>query len=287
MRLFVIFLLAVLFIGCDKQKEKLKAREAFFVQPQSVTVSTLAVQGTASNKITDLWYYVNGEFKGAYPVGNILPIPSTGPTQVQIFPGIKNNGISETRLPYEFYQPIILDTSLAPGTVCNRNFTFQYKSSTKFKWIEDFEGWGTTSGISIKTSNNSDTDFVVLDKNVDPQADVFEDKKCFYFALAGDRRIGQYESISQFVLPKNGATVYLELDYKCTAPFEVGVYSGTQYIYLASVSAKEFWNKIYIQLSSGVSTLSGNSCGLYFRAFKASNKAVEEFRLDNIKILSY
>ncbi len=286
MRLFGIFLLFLLFIGCNK--EKLKAPEAFFIKPENVSlaVSNPTVQGTNSHKITDIWYYVNGQFKGAFPTENTFPIPSTGPTQITLFAGIKNNGISATRQPYEFYEPIYFDTSVTPGTQINRNFIFKYKTGTVFRWLEGFEDFGGPTGISIKNSSNTDTSFTILNKVTNPTADVFEGTKCLYFAVDDNKRIAQYESIFQYPLPKSGAAVYLELNYKCTGSFEVGVYSGTTYWFVAGVNASESWNKIYIQLSSGVSSLSGN-CGLYFRTIKTDNLPKTEYWIDNIKVLSY
>jgi hypothetical protein len=286
MRLFGIFLLLLLFIGCNK--EKLKAPDAFFITPETVNlaVSNPSVQGTTSQKITDIWYYVNGQFKGAFPVGNTFPVPSTGPTQVTVFAGIKNNGISATRQPYEFYEPIFFDTSVTPGTQIKRDFTFKYKTGTVFRWLEDFEGFGTTSGVSIKNSNSTDTSFSILNLVTNPTADVFEGTKCMYFALDDNKRNAKYESNFQYALPKSGAAVYLEINYKCTGPFEVGVYSGTSYWYVSGVNASDSWNKIYIQLSSGVSSLTGN-CGLYVRALKTDNLPKTEYWIDNIKIVSY
>lgn len=285
MRLFAIFLL-ILFIGCNKEKHK--APEAFFIKPEgiSLAVSNPSLQGTTSNKITDIWYYVNGQFKGAYPIGRLLPIASTGATELAFFPGIKNNGISATRVPYEFYNAIYIDTSVSPGTIVNRNFQFQYKSSAVFRWMENFEGFGTVTGISIQKSNTTDTTFTILNKSTNPSADVYEGNKCLYFAVDDNRRLAQFESVAQFPLPKNGATVYLEMDYKCTAGFEIGVYAGSSYWSIAGINTSEYWNKIYIRLSEGVSNLQGN-CGWYVRTFKNDGAAVNEFWIDNLKIVSY
>lgn len=283
MRLFGIFLLFLLFIGCNKEKQK--APDAFFIKPESVTlaISDASVQGTASHKITDIWYYINGKFKGAFPIGSMIPVPSSGPVQLAFFPGIKNNGISYTRQPYEFYQAIYVDTTVSPGTIVKRNFEFRYKTDTQFKWLENFEGFGTTAGISIKNSNNTDTTFAI---STPTTMGVFEGSKCLYFAVDDVKRIAQFESTFPFALPKFGAAVYLEMNYKCTDAFEVGVYSGTQYAYVAGVNASPEWNKIYIQLTSGVSSLTGN-CGWYVHALKTSNGDKSEFWIDNIKIVSF
>ena len=278
--------LSIAIIGCNKEKQK--APEAFLIKPGSIAlaITDATVQGTASHKITDIWYYVNGQFKGAFPSSSTFPVPSTGPTALIFFPGIKNNGISATRQPYEFYSPVVLDTAVHPGTVVNLNFSFNYKSATKFRWLENFEGFGTTSGISIQKSNNTDTSFAILTNTMIPAPDIYEGTKCMYFAVDDDKRVAQFESVAQFPLPKNGEPVYLEMNYKCTDAFEVGVYSGTNYWFIAGVNASSEWNKIYIQLSSGVSQLPGN-CGWYVRTVKSAPGGKNEYWIDNLKILSY
>ncbi len=285
MKPFGIILLFVLFIGCNKQK----APEAFFIKPESITVAVTnaTLQGTTNHKITDLWYYVNEQFKGAYPNGNMFPIPSTGPTQIIVKAGIKNNGISSTRQPYEFYDGIIIDTSVMPGIVAKRNFVFHYKAGANFRWLEDFEGFGTTTGISIKRSSNSDTSFSILNSSISPFPNVYEGTKCFYFAVDDVKQIARFESTALYPLPKQGQPVYLEMNYKCTQPFDVGVYNGSTYQSVVTVNTSEDWNKIYIQLSSGVSTLPTTTSGLFFSAFRDQTASSSQFWIDNIKIISY
>ncbi len=285
MRLFGIILLFLLFIGCNKEKQKAPA--AFLIKPESITVVTnTTTQGSASHKITDLWYYVDGKFKGAYPVSSTFPVPASGSAQITLFAGIKNNGISATRQSYEFYEAIVFDTAVSAGTLVKRNFEFKYKSSVKFHWLEDFEGFGTVTGISIQNSNNTDTSFAINNSTVTPFPEVYEGTKCLYFAVDDNKKVAQFESTAKFNLPKSGAPVYLEINYKCTDALDIGMTNGSASVFVAGMKATEGWNKIYIQLSSGVSTLSGN-VGLYFHAFKSSPGAKSEFWIDNIKILSY
>lgn len=287
MRPIAIFLLLLILTGCTKLQDKQKAREAFLMQSDNIAVSTSSAQGTTSHKITDLWYYVNGQFKGAYPAGNIFPVPSTGPTEIIVYGGIKNNGISTTRVPYEFYQPIYIDTAIAPGNLVKRNFTFKYKTTTKFQLVEPFEGFGSVSGTSIKVSNNSDTTFKILDKTTNPSADVFEGTKCLYFAVDNDKRTAQFETTVAYALPKYGQAVYLELNYKCSQPFDVGVFSGSSYQYAGTINASADWNKIYISLSTAVSSLQSTTCQLYIRSIFNGEATFQQFWIDNIKILSY
>lgn len=289
MRLLSIFLL-VLFYGCSK--DALKAPDAYYLNINNVytAVTSPSLQGTTSHKITDIWMYVNGNFKGAYPVGKMLPVVSYGPTKIMLYAGIKNNGISSTRIPYEFFNPIEIDTTANNGDIANRNLTYTYKSTAKFAWIEDFEGFGTIGGITMKKSstNGADTGFSIL--NSDPR--VFEGNKCILmsgFDFTGLTKVCQIESNAQFTLPTGGAPVYLELNYKCNQPFEVGVYGSlSNYRSVEMINTSTTWNKIYIHLSAQISTPPlSPAYGLYFRAVRTVQDVLPEIYIDNIKIVSY
>ncbi len=282
MRISGILLLILFFYGCSK--EQLKAPDAYFfkINKVSVVVSTPSVQGTTSHKITDLFLYVNGNFRGAYPSGKTLPIASWGGTKILIYPGIKNNGISTTRIPYEFLSPIQIDTSLNNGDVVNRDLNFSYKPNAVFHWNEDFEGFGTITGITMKMSGNADTSFSVVSN--DPN--VFEGTKCILMSGFSGTSVDQIESNSQFTLPLSGAVVYLELNYKCNQDFEVGVVAGTEYRSVEIIPAKDYWNKIYIQLSSAISVQPNYSkYGIYFKAI--NEVSAPQIFLDNIKVISF
>ena len=285
MRLSGIALLILFFYGCSK--EKLKAPDAYFfrVNTVDVAVTTPSIQGTTSNKITDLWLYVNGNYRGAYPVGSLLPIACYGPAKIQIFPGIKNNGISATRQPYEFLAPVVIDTTLNDGNYVTRNLIFNYKNSAVFHWNEDFEGFGTITGISMRRSpySGADTGFSVLNGN----PNVFEGAKCILMSgMTGATDVAQIESNAQFTLPLSGAPVYLEINYKCNQPFEVGVYGNVEYKPVNIINTSYTWNKIYIQLTAAVSTVPLYAqYGIYLRAIHETDNP--EIYIDNLKVISY
>jgi len=99
---FLIFSITFFaFISCNK--EKLKAPSAAFIYIPSAQVNTTASQGSNDHNITDTWVYVDEQFKGAYPLGSIIPVVGGGNTKITLFGGIKNNGISATRQSYAFY----------------------------------------------------------------------------------------------------------------------------------------------------------------------------------------
>lgn len=283
MKLLGRSLLLLLFFGC--KKDSLKAPDAFYVKPNSIDLNTnFSTEGTKSAKITDLWLYVNGNFKGAYPSGNILPIVSYGPTEITLLPGIKNNGISTTRIPYEFYQSIKIDTAIASHQVFSPDLVFKYKTGLKFHVLETFETG--TLGLSVKTSANSDVTFTTTPIS---SSDNLEGR-AMYFTLDAGSNTAQFQSNTDlYQLPPNGVPVYMELNFKCNQPFDVGVYSGSDFRYCATANSSSGWNKIYVSLIAAVSTNPQSSYGFYFRAQRqtTTDGAEPYFFIDNVKIISY
>lgn len=288
----VVFLVTVVFLHNSCSKEKLQAKTAFFLKVPEVSVYVPASAGTPTNsgshKITDLWLYVNGKFQGAYQLGRQMPIVSESPARIDILAGINRNGFNDKKGDYQFYDRLTFELSGNKGETIEKKLVFTYKASTNIRFFESFEGFGTTSGISMKRSFNSDTTFSILSGN----GAAFEGTRCLNIVVDNTRKLANIETInSNFALPLNSEYVYLEIDYKCNQAFDVGVYKNGSYIIAGGVNASSDWNKIYIQLSTAVSSLPINpndqTCGLYFRVIKSSDVLQGEVQLDNVKIVTY
>ena len=78
---FLLFCNLIFFVSC--KKDKLKAPKASFLVVDNASLKTVASlnQGVNSHKIVDIWYYVDGEFKGVFPVGSVMPIVANGNAQ--------------------------------------------------------------------------------------------------------------------------------------------------------------------------------------------------------------
>lgn len=278
MRLVLLFGVGYSLILLGSCKKYEAAEPAFFVRANKIAVTTTAKQGSASHKITDLWLYVNGQFQGCYPVGNLMPIITKNQkTTIDVFAGIKNNGISDTRIFWSMYEKLEFDTLVESGRTIERPFTFQYKSVTVFPLIEGFEGGA--NGFNMQAVN-SDTIFHIASPE-----DSFEGN-CIQMGLSGRTLVGKIESNTSYTLPHGSADVYLEFNYKCNAEFSVGVIGddGRDNTALL-VGPKGEWNKIYVQLATVVNTAPLSNKYKIF--FKILNKDVAEPRmfLDNIKVV--
>ena len=277
-----ILSLIVFLVLASCNKTKLKAPEAAFIVINNPTVLTNpTIQGTNSHKITDIWYYVDDNFKGVFPIGSIMPVLGTGNSKITLFAGIKNNGISATRLPYEFYQGHVINQYFESGKTYTFSPVFEYLTSAVFptEGCEDYEG----SGVKYFSVGDSST-VVISDIN-----------KVFggigysvFMSMSNSKPTSQIKTSTSMSLPVGGTPIYLELNYKCNQPFEVGVIAGTTEVRPAlTVNSSPEWNKIYIQLSQAVSTQpTYNYYDIYIKATKKSDVPTPEIYIDNIKLVT-
>ncbi len=263
------------------------ADPAFLIRPTNVNVAvtSTSLQGTTSSKITDLWVYVNGKFQGAYPTGNLIPVISNNEqVRINIFAGIKNNGISNTRLSWVFYDYITIDTLVENHLTINRPLTFRYNPNVKFEWLENFDG----NGVSLIKATES---YAVSDTTWKPaQAqDCFEGKSAEIGLY--NKSIGTFAKVESSIdhpMPLSSTNVYLELNYKSNEVFEVGVSCDNTDKAALYVNPSENWNKIYISLADVVNRQPNASAQrVYFKLVRTSNTDNPKMFLDNIKLVYF
>jgi len=276
-----ILFCSIFLVAFSCKKDFKPASEAYFITTNKVQLITKLNQGYGSHNITDLWLYTNGFFRGAYPIGSKMPIMlADGKASIQLLAGIKNNGISETRINWLLFEPIKLDTIVKSGENITRNFSFNYKDAVVFKWLESFE----LSGFSLVKSAISDTIFKVHTND----EHVFEGNKSIELGLTGNALLAQLESAVAFDLPTGAASgnVYLELDYKGNTQFEVHVSTNNDLAYVSTVNPKENWNKIYIQLSDAININTASTFKkIVIKVFRNQSITEQKIYLDNIKLV--
>ena len=263
-------------------KTKLQSPGAAFIVVNNPTVYTNpTIQGTNSHKITDIWYYVDDNFKGVFPIGSIMPVLGSGNSKITLFAGIKNNGISSTRLPYEFYQGTVIQQDFEIGKTYTFSPVFEYLTGAVFpsQGCEDYEG----PGVKYLSVGDSAT-LIITDVNK-----VFGGiGKSLFMSMSDLKPTAQIKTSLPMTLPVGGTPIYLELNYKCNQPVEVGVIAGTTEVRPAlTVNPSSEWNKIYIQLSQAVSTQPTYVYyDIYIKATKQGDVATPEIYIDNIKLVT-
>ncbi len=272
------------FASC--QKNNLQPGIPAFIKVESLGLTTdYSIQGTNSQKITDVWVYVDDQSIGAFEMPAIIPILKEGTGILRLQPGIKLNGIASTRIPNPFYKPIIInDFNFIPDSVINAGGNSTYWENVTFVWMEDFEG----VAISIDTTTKSTTKMLFTPSASDL---TFEGAHSGMIVLDEDHNLYEGASYEAYELPKNGTPVAIEMNYKNNSVFTIGIFAQTAsqiiqdpVIYL---NPKDDWNKIYINLTNKLWQASDDILDfkIFFGAVLQGDETEALILIDNIKLI--
>ena len=248
-------------------------------------------EGAASHKITDVAVYIDDDYQGYYEMPATIPILERGKHKLTLYPGIKLNGNSSTRTINPFYVPYTIEDYVFEEKVIDTvtpstRYLPKDNSDINFAWTEDFE-----RQVNFETKSYSDTTITRTDRDA---PDVWKDEE-------GNSHYSGYVWIEDtltfcittpklYDLPNQGNSIFLELDYKCTEMFSVGLFAkiaGEEMIELVHVNPSAEWNKIYINLGPNITNTSSSSPE-YFRVYisGATEKGTEaEYYFDNVKVI--
>ena len=238
--LFVIFGFLLHFTACDiiNPREDIPA----YVRIDSVVLIQQSSSYHTTQNISDVWINLDGKQMGVYQLPAQFPLIADGQHHITIRAGIKNNGISASRIIYPFYSFYELDTEFVPQQIIKLVPDFKYKDDLT-KWIETFED----PGYKLELTTKSDT---TLYRVPDPR-DSLERVGAFY--LSADRPVFQCVTTESFPLSYNAAGIFVELDYMNEQDFVLGLFINkanqtieTPIIYINPHS--DSFNKIYIDL---------------------------------------
>jgi hypothetical protein len=254
----------------------------FYVQIDSAEVITdYASEGSSSHRITDIWIGVNDVSAGVYEIPKTFPLLSSGAARLSFSAGIKDNGISATRVIYPFYFPDTLTINFDAASVYPVTPQFRYRDGIQFHLKEDFEAGNIFAFIA------GDTNLI----RVNTPGSVYEGNYSGQIYL--DQNSRGYEgqtAVSYSFNPE--VPVYVEMDYRCDQEFEVGLFSVKNLdivsTYQWNITAKEDWNKIYLNLTSEVDARDADEYRIQIRAIWDSTLATPALiEIDNIKLLSF
>ncbi len=270
--------------------------------PAYVSVDSLSVQteysqmGSTSHKITTLWFYVDGQLAGIYELPVFAPVLFEGNHELRIDPGIYMSGIKALRVPYPFYEPIILEEEFIPGQSIDLKdtLTTTYKEACDFVWMVDFED----PSVSLDSIGQSKVDVHRTHPEDNPEAFLSENSRYSgvvrltpekdFFLLATNA--GSEEG---FDLPQgDNNPVFLEFNFKCNNGFTVGVYiNGISQIVqrsVVNVNPSEEWNKIYVNLKPVVNAAVGAvDFNIFFEGHLNTGVNEAYIYLDNIKLIHF
>lgn len=253
-----------------------------YIHIDSISLNTdYNTEGSRTNNFTDSWIYVNGIYLGAYEFPFTVPVLAEGLNKISIRAGIQDNGISGSRSAYS--KVLTYDTSLT--LLSNQTFIInpvvRYLTGTAFVQLEDFD-----DGSLLLVPTTANTSTFSITPGGDPNA--FEGNSG-HIQLDGSHPLFEYASATAFTLPTT-TPVYVELNYKCTQEFTVGVFvsssSGLLQSPVLNLRPTTEWKKVYINLTTGGGIFTNAlNYKIYLKSSLPASSSSADIFLDNLKVL--
>jgi hypothetical protein len=289
-KLLPLFLIVLLFTGCVKHIDNPSWIE--ITKWDLLANSNLgAEEGELTHNFKDAKVFANGQLVGIFELPVKLPLLQEGTTKFQLIPTVLNNGISATKASYPFVEIYEVTVDLVKNETVVINPVTKYKDEVEF-WIEDFEETGKFESDPSSPTNLVQANDPAILKYGDYYGHIaLTTDKTFYAGYTADT---QNEHL---VLPKNGADVYLEIDYRSTNSLITGLieHSATTIqnhtniqLNAQNPNGTVVWKKIYIDLKEIVSnTPESEYYKISLSAFLNDGGIARDIVIDNVKVLHF
>ncbi|MGE5356483.1 MAG: hypothetical protein ACM3PT_09645 [Deltaproteobacteria bacterium] len=280
--LFLIPLM-ILPISCGIDFQKAQSPHYLYIKNIDLTTKPQS-EGAPSHKISDLWIYADGKLAGTFSKNRLIPIIHENENvKISIVAGIRTNGNKQDFQQYFLLNSIDFDIIFSEGKIDTLDALFSYSKNSRFVFIEDFENGNI---FTVDIDKNPSTS-VSISKN-----DVHSGLNCGKIILDKTNNTIEVTSSAEFFqLPLSGNSVYLELDYKCSTNFVIGLTgkensNGKEYNSdVILLTKKENWNKLYLNLTDIIRKSGLGLYKIYFRAEHDNTNEKSEISLDNIKLI--
>ena len=274
-KIIFLFLTAAIQWHCTKENAP-----PTFISITGFNVAVKSGEGSASNKITDAHVFVNGSSLGVYPLPTIFPIVDTGNIQLDIFAGIRNNGIKSNPIMYPFYSKINKIVPSQSGKTIVLNPTLQYNADAKFWLTDNFE---VTNSFTVNYDNNAAIKFTTVPNG-------FEGRSA-QIILTKDQPAFEKASAVKAQLPVGAQNVFIELNYKTDTPLAVGLW-GTTFAdpagtttYKITLFPNKEWNKTYINVTNEAKDLARTDYQVILKGILPDSLSTATVLIDNVKLI--
>jgi len=237
--------------------------------------------GSLSSKVSHVWVSYGGKSLGVYELPAEIPLLEGQKLPLILAGGVKKNGISESIVDYPMYNALFDTITVTENSVKDYDtISVEYLQGAQMKFHENFE---LGNNFYEDMDGNTET-------NVFPvaNANIFEGNKSGYIGLISETNKRIEVASNAFTLSRNKKH-YLELNYKCNMVFNIGLVGNdlgqVLKLPIITISKKDSYNKIYIQLNSITDNLTDRNFKVYIFAEKPSDLPLGEIYLDNIKVL--
>jgi hypothetical protein len=263
-------------------------KEPAFIYIDQFSFSTAPGEGTENQKFTEIWAYANDQVIGVYDLPALIPAMHEGNTNLSFFAGIKNFGLSDSRIIYPFVQGFRLTKNLKPLGIDTIRPTFSYFDDLSINQKD----WDLTTPSIIGLSSNQGELLIE-----DDETKVFEGNRCGYFRLPAGGTNLSFKDDENLDL-EGGVITFLELNYSCNNKFAVGLSAREGSVdrrNLISIinpttsgTSTPVWNKIYIDLGLIIrDNPNASFFEVYFESVPDTPGNAIDLYLDNMKIIHF
>ena len=279
--LFILFIINL--TACQKE---LEADRASYVTIESFNYNTNNNETIPfsndfeSINISDCWVTFNGQFIGAYEMPSNIPVHMSGNINARISPGIKVNGISSNRIIYPFYKEYEISTEINLDQNIELYPITEYRDNVD---LDDLTGGDFEIGNILIATEFSDTIPITQTENV------FQGNKSCAIYLDTTNQYFLIKNIEPLTFQNYIDDVFLELDFKSSIPFRVGLILNNDVSIRQEhmiIYESNDWKKLYLDLSPIIG-LGGNlnNYNIYFEADLPDEMSSGFVYLDNLKIV--
>ncbi len=253
-----------------------------YIQLDSTSLITNYVdEGSNLSSFVDAWIYVDGNYLGTYEYPFTVPVIGEGQHKISVRAGILKNGISGSRAAYPKTSTFDTLFSLQPNQTNIIKPTVKYLDGIVFAQMEDFDDGSLTL---VPTGSNAAT--LNITSANDPNA---LEGNSGHITLDSSHPDFEFASSSAFYLPITTES-YVELNYKCTQEFSLGVFvttiSGVVQTSVLNLRPTSTWKKVYVNLNEGEAIFNNAlEYKIYLKSSLVSGSATADIYLDNLKVL--
>jgi hypothetical protein len=285
-----LFVFSILFFSCDREEESIPSY--LHIKKFTLTANP-SVTGLGTYEITSAKVFVNGFEIGNFELPVTIPVLVEGTAHIELFPNVKENGMSSNQKYYKPYNGFKDTLLLNKGKIDTIQPKTSYRENTHFQWIEDFENQ-STSLVQSGKDNTDDTLLIIPTNTVGVDQPFSGSQYCGFVKLGTNTedKVFERSSLLFYDVPPVGSDYYLEMDIKANQQMQVGIYidNGTQFIQtpiLISNSTNGEWKKIYINLKSETADQpAGTKVSVFFGLYKSADTTEDQvLYIDNIKLL--
>lgn len=256
--------------------------EAAFVSIPSLKFTHSLEMGPLDHNMKHVEVFFENVSIGYYEIPVILAvIPTMEMSNITIRPAIRENGQANAIAGYPIMKNFSLTQEFAIGETYDIIPEFDYVDNIVLDYLETFE-----------SGNSFEFDLDMIDSTTLLRS-TEEANNSTYSGLLSSEEGPSIEVATDFVftdLRNNGREVYAEISYFTNEEFIFGLVAfntGLEDIKLPliGITAKEEWNKTYINLTNVVLQFPSEGYRLYFALDKGAGSIPSKAYIDNIKLL--